>query len=188
VRRFLLLSAMLAVALVGGCDSGPSPVVVVETSMGNFKVELNQADAPITVKNFLQYVDDKAYDGTIFHRVIKGFVIQGGGYTEDGKHKQGRIPIKNEAYNGLSNKRGTIAMARTSDPNSATNEFYVNCGDNSRTLDRKSGSKGEEGYCVFGKVIEGMDVVDRINQVATDTGDWPEKPVLIKSIRRVEQK
>src|SRR5205823_14803432 len=110
-----------------------NPVVIVETSMGNFKVELFKDKAPVTVKNFLKYVEDEHYDKTIFHRVLKDFVIQGGGLTEDGKEKlPGRDPIKNEASNGLSNKRGTIAMARTKDPDSATCQFYINVTDNTQ--------------------------------------------------------
>ena len=192
MRRVLLLVGVLGLAFFAGCQSDAGPVVVIETSMGNIKVELNERDAPVTVKNFLQYVDDKHYDGTIFHRVVKGLVIQGGGFTDELKEKPPRLPIKNEAYNGLSNKRGTVAMARTGEPNSATSQFYINCRDNSQAWDRKSGNKGEEGYCVFGKVIDGMTVVDAINSVKTvDAQQFeglPLQPVVIKSVRRVEAK
>jgi cyclophilin family peptidyl-prolyl cis-trans isomerase len=180
-------------ALVGLCNfagcgsSGPGTVVVMETSMGTVKIELADADAPITVKNFLKYVDDKHYDGTIFHRVIKNFMIQGGGFTADMKEKSGRPSITNESTNGLSNKRGTIAMARTNAPNSATDQFFINVVDNP-DLDRAR-AQDRVGYCVFGKVIEGMDVVDKIKAVPTTTlspqvKDVPVDPVVIKSIRR----
>jgi cyclophilin family peptidyl-prolyl cis-trans isomerase len=185
VRRFLVLATALAAVFIGGCESGPKPVVLIETSMGNIKVELNEGDAPVTVKNFLAYVDDKHYDNTLFHRIIGDFMIQGGGYSAvDGKLKPNRIAIKNESYNGLSNNRGTISMARTNEPNSATDQFFINVVDNQK-LDRKAGA-GNEGYCVFGKVIEGMDVVDKIRSVKTDNRDAPLEPVVIKSIRRVE--
>lgn len=165
-----------------------NPVVVMETSMGTIKIQLDDGHAPVTVKNFLNYVDDKFYDGTIFHRVIESFMIQGGGYEPGLKQKKTRAPIKNEAPNDLSNKRGAIAMARTNDLNSATAQFFINVEDNSR-LDQLR-------YCVFGKVIEGMDVVDKIRKVKTTRvatpggamGDVPEKDVVIKSVRREEKK
>src|SRR5262245_23668027 len=134
-----------------------NPIVLMETSMGNIKIELDEEKAPISVKNFLSYVDDKFYDGTIFHRVIEGFMIQGGGFA-DNKEKPTKAPIRNEAKNGLLNKRGTIAMARTNDPNSATSQFYINHQDN-------TGLDG--GYAVFGKVIDGLDVLDKIASVRT---------------------
>ena len=163
-----------------------NPVVVVETSMGRFKIELFKDKAPITVKNFLQYVEDGHYDNTVFHRIIKNFMCQGGGLTTAMKEKKARAPIKNEAGNGLSNVRGTIAMARTDDPDSATCQFFINVVDNTR-LDRKPGA-GNEGYAVFGQVIEGMDVVDQIRAVETDKRDVPIKQVVIKRIRLVEKK
>jgi cyclophilin family peptidyl-prolyl cis-trans isomerase len=181
-----VLGPLLAATLLAlcGCGSTENPVVVIETSMGNIKVELFQDEAPITVKNFLQYVDDKHYDGTIFHRIIADFMIQGGGMTPEMKERNTRLPIKNESYNGLSNKRGTIAMARTGKPDSATAQFFINVKDNTQ-LDRPRSPKSAEdvGYCVFGKVIEGMDVVDRIRLVPTSQ-DVPIEPVIIKSIRR----
>ncbi|MER3416587.1 MAG: cyclophilin [Gemmataceae bacterium] len=168
---------------------GKNPVVVMETSLGTIKIELFEAQAPITVKNFLQYVDDKFYDGTIFHRVIDNFMVQGGGYEPGMKEKKTRPPIKNESANGLSNERGTIAMARTSDPDSATAQFYINVVDN-KFLD-KSNARDGVGYCVFGRVIEGMDVVDKIRKVETRTfGSFqnvPVRDVIIKSARRVQQ-
>src|SRR5262249_51075093 len=146
--------------------AGPNPVVVMETSMGTVKMELFESKAPITVKNFLQYVDDKHYDDTIFHRVIKGFMIQGGGMTATMKEKPGRPPIKNESFNGLPNERGTMAMARTPIADSATAQFFINVVDNA-FLDRANAGDGV-GYCVFGRVTEGMDVVDKIRAVPTN--------------------
>ena len=135
-----------------------------ETSLGNFTVELNEKEAPISVKNFLRYVDDKHYDGTIFHRVIPGFMIQGGGMEVGMGEKDTHEPIKNEAKNGLKNERGTLAMARTNDINSATAQFFVNLVDNG-FLDHSGPSN--YGYAVFGKVSSGMDVIDKIAKVST---------------------
>ena len=162
------------------------PVVVIETTKGNIKVEINPDRAPVTVKNFLQYVDDKFYDGTIFHRVKQRFMIQGGGFTPDMQEKRTRPPIKIESGNGLANLRGAIAMARTSDPNSATSQFYINDKTN-RFLDKDQDPRGW-GYAVFGKVTEGLTVVDAIAAVPTGFhkghGDVPREPIVIKSIRR----
>ncbi len=162
-------------------------VVKLETSKGDILIELNSKAAPVTVRNFLTYVDDGFYDGTIFHRVISGFMIQGGGFTADMKRKQTHDPIANEAKNGLSNMRGTIAMARTNDPDSATSQFFINHTDNT-PLD--PGSVSGAGYAVFGKTIEGMDVVDAIAAVKTTTrsgmADVPVEPVVIKSVSIVE--
>jgi cyclophilin family peptidyl-prolyl cis-trans isomerase len=181
-----LLGVLLLVAAFGlalpGCGSD-NPVVVIETSMGNIKVELYEDKAPITVKNFLKYVEDKHYDGTIFHRVIADFMIQGGGLLPNMKEKQARNPIKNESFNGLSNKRGTIAMARTNVADSATAQFFINVKDNTN-LDRAN-TQDQVGYCVFGNVTEGMDVVDKIRKVQTVAEDVPLEPVLIKSIRKL---
>lgn len=134
--------------------------------MGDIKAELFDEKAPETVKNFLGYVDNKHFDGTIFHRVIPGFMIQGGGFTYDFKQKPTRTPVVNEAGNGLKNQRGTLAMARTSDINSATAQFFINLIDNS-FLDHRDKTNQGFGYCVFGKVTEGMEVVDRIAGVST---------------------
>jgi cyclophilin family peptidyl-prolyl cis-trans isomerase len=177
-----------------------TPVVVIETSMGTIKVELNPVKAPITVKNFLSYVDDKHYDGTVFHRVIPNFMIQGGGFDERLKEKKAKPEIKNEAGNGLSNVRGTIAMARKGDPDSASAQFYINTEDNSRGLDRSGPAPQQAGYTVFGKVVSGMDTVDKIAAVRTgvkvltnDDGqsgpskDVPVENVVIKSIRRADK-
>ncbi|MDA1315775.1 MAG: peptidylprolyl isomerase [Acidobacteria bacterium] len=163
------------------------PVVVMETSKGTIKIELNPERAPVTVKNFLEYVDAKFYDGTIFHRVMPNFMIQGGGFAPDMSEKPNRAPIKIESDNGLANLRGTIAMARTSNPNSATSQFFINHKTNG-ALD-KSFPRGDGfGYAVFGKVIEGLDVLDAIAVVPTATnkghGNVPVEPVIIKSVRR----
>jgi cyclophilin family peptidyl-prolyl cis-trans isomerase len=169
-----------------GCAtaSAANPVVAIETSMGTIQVELYQDKCPVTVKNFLQYVDDKFYDGTIFHRVIDGFMIQGGGFEPGMKEKRTREPIVNESGK-VSNDKYSIAMARTRDLNSATAQFYINVVDNGSKLDAPK-------YCAFGKVIAGMDVVDKIKQVPTGTAgpheNVPREDVIIKSIRRVEPK
>jgi peptidyl-prolyl cis-trans isomerase B (cyclophilin B) len=163
-----------------------NPTVVMTTSQGTIKIELYEDKAPITVKNFLGYVDDKFYDGTIFHRVISNFMIQGGGFEPGMNQKKPKSPIKNEAGNGLSNTRGTIAMARTSDPDSATAQFFINVKDN-LGLDRARSQDGV-GYCVFGKVAEGMDVVDKIKAVKIGSKgmhqDVPLADVKIESVRR----
>jgi len=152
-----------------------------QTSLGSITLELDAAKAPVTVANFLQYVDDKHYDNTIFHRVIPDFMIQGGGFEPGMRQKPTKKPIKNESGNGLSNVRGAIAMARTNDPDSATAQFFINTVDNSAHLDRAR-------YCVFGQVIDGMDVVDKIRAVRTGRsgghGDVPVDDVVIQSVRR----
>ena len=162
-------------------------MVQFETSHGNFTVELFAKDAPVTVANFLQYVDDGFFDGTIFHRIVPGFVIQGGGLTADFSQKDTRDPIKNEADNGVRNQRGTLSMARTNDINSATSQFFVNLTDND-FLDHRPGNYG---YAVFGRVTQGMDVVDKIAKVKTGRRkmytDAPMEDVLIKSARRAEK-
>lgn len=157
--------------------------VLMETSLGKIKIELNPDKAPATVKNFLQYVDDKHYDGLIFHRVARNpAVIQGGGYEPGMKERRTRKPIKNESGNGLSNLKGTIAMARTRELDSATSQFYINAADN-LYLDAKSKN---DGYAVFGRVVEGMDVVKKIHEVEADN-ERPKKDVVILSVRRVEK-
>jgi cyclophilin family peptidyl-prolyl cis-trans isomerase len=164
-----------------------NPVVVMDTSEGSIKIELAADKAPGTVKNFLQYVADKHFDGLVFHRVISGFMIQGGGFEPGMKQRKTKAPIQNESSNGLSNRRGTIAMARTSDPHSASSQFFINVVDNAG-LDR-SGAADGHGYCVFGKVTEGMDVVDKIRAVKTGSkmghGDVPVQDVVINSVRVV---
>ena len=189
IKMMAVAFAVLGVVAAGTARAA-HPVVAIETNLGTIKVELYEDKAPITVKNFLSYVDDKHYDGTIFHRVIEGFMIQGGGMEPGGKEKKTKAPIKNEAANGLSNERGTIAMARTSVPDSATSQFYINTVNNT-FLDKKNDRAGV-GYCVFGKVIEGMDVVDKIAKVekkpAQGTPSEPKQDVVIKSVRKVEEK
>jgi peptidyl-prolyl cis-trans isomerase A (cyclophilin A) len=157
-----------------------------ETSLGNFTIELYEKDAPITTQNFLAYVDAGHFADTVFHRVIPGFVIQGGGMTADMRQKSTRAPIRNEADNGIKNRRGTLSMARTNDPHSATSQFFVNLVDNA-FLDP---GRGGAGYAVFGCVVEGMDVVDRIAQAKTGNKgghqDVPIEPIVVKSATRVE--
>jgi len=192
MMRVSLLAAVLALAAVscaGTEEKKGNPVVDIETSMGTIKVELYPEKAPITVKNFLDYTDDKFYDGTLFHRVIEDFMIQGGGFERGLKEKKGKPPIANESANGLSNARGTIAMARETAPDTATSEFFINTVDNTR-LDRAN-ARDKVGYCVFGKVIEGMDVVDKIRAVETgrrgEQEDVPVQDVIIKSVRRADK-
>jgi cyclophilin family peptidyl-prolyl cis-trans isomerase len=159
-------------------------MVKIETSMGDITVELNQEAAPVTVGNFLKYTEEGFYDGLIFHRVIAGFMIQGGGFTPDMQRKQTHPPIVNEAANGLKNDRGTIAMARTPDPDSATSQFFINHKNND-SLNYVAGRNAS--YAVFGKVVEGLDVVDKIAAVRTvrlsGMADVPAEPVLIKSVK-----
>jgi peptidyl-prolyl cis-trans isomerase A (cyclophilin A) len=156
-----------------------------ETTLGDFTIELFEKEAPLSAANFLKYTEDKFFDGTIFHRVVPGFVIQGGGFTEDMTQKRTQPPVKNEADNGLKNERGTLSMARTNDINSATSQFFVNLKDNA-FLDH---SRGNFGYAVFARVTAGMDVVDKI--AATATGrkkgfdDVPVDAVIMKSVQRI---
>jgi len=163
-------------------------MVKFETTHGSFTIELFPKEAPVTVENFLKYVDDGFFDGTIFHRIVPGFVIQGGGLTKDFDNKETRAPIKNEAKNGLKNGRGWLSMARTSDINSATSQFFVNLSDN-EFLDH---GPRDYGYAVFGRVTEGLDVVDKIAKVKTGRRkgyqDAPMEDVIINSAKRVEAK
>ncbi|MFL5339974.1 MAG: peptidylprolyl isomerase [Gemmataceae bacterium] len=183
--KFAFLLSLALLFAVGANAWAVNPVVVMETADGPIKIELFEDQAPVTVKNFLSYVDDKFYDGTVFHRVMKDFMIQGGGFNPGMHEKETKRPIKNESGNGLSNLRGTVAMARTNDPDSATAQFFINVVDNSKTLDPRSGSAG---YAVFGRVIEGMDTVDKIRNVKVSSKGGhesvPEKDVVIKSARR----
>jgi len=160
-------------------------MVTLHTSKGDIKLSLDANKAPITVKNFLQYANEGFYNGTIFHRVIDGFMIQGGGMESGLKEKTTGSPIKNEADNGLSNERGTIAMARTPNPDSATAQFFINVSNNT-FLDHKSPTPDGWGYCVFGKVVEGMDVVDIIKGVSTTSmgfhQDVPVEDIIIESV------
>ena len=184
----IIATALLAAAAVTQAPATTSttpagPVVVLETTMGNVRIALDEARAPITVKNFLAYVRSGHYDGTTFHRVIPGFMVQGGGMDAQMKEKPTRAPIKNEAANKVRNDRGTIAMARTAEPNSATSQFFINVKNNA-SLDYGIGGAG---YAVFGTVIEGMDVVDRIVAVPTTSRgghqNVPVSPVLITKAR-----
>lgn len=167
-----------------------NPRVLMSTTKGDFVLELDKERAPRTVENFLQYVDDGFYAETLFHRVIEGFMIQGGGFSTQFQRKTTRSPVSNEAYNGLRNLRYTIAMARTNDPHSATSQFFINSADN-RNLDHKDTTRRGWGYAVFGKVVEGKQVVDEISQVRTGSGgsfarDVPVEPVVIVSVIRLE--
>ena len=176
-----------------------SPEVIMDTNFGEIVIKLDALNAPVTVENFLNYVKSNHYDNTMFHRVIKDFMIQGGGFSSEGDEKETVEPIKNEGKNGLTNKRGSIAMARTNDPNSATSQFFINTIDNSRTLDA-GGANGPDGYAVFGEVISGMETVDKIATVRvgpktlrskapngqlypSPNGDVPVENVLIKTLK-----
>jgi peptidyl-prolyl cis-trans isomerase A (cyclophilin A) len=191
MKRFVsvLVLGLLAGLATGTtlAQEGGNPVVVMKTSMGDVEIELYAEKAPISVANFLQYVDDGFFDGTIFHRVIKGFMIQGGGFSAEMQKKSTREPIKNEATNGLSNEVGTLAMARTNVVDSATAQFFVNTAANSR-LDHRSPDTRGYGYAVFGKVTAGMDVVRKIEAMPTTSknrmGDVPAETILIESIKR----
>ena len=190
---YLFIVAAALVFLAFGCRSEKGnlkglKMVKLETTKGAIVIEVNETAAPVTAANFLQYVKDGFYDGTIFHRVIPNFMIQGGGFTSDMKQKTTRPPIVNEGKNGLKNKRGAIAMARTNDPNSATGQFFINLVDNAN-LDY---SARDPGYAVFGQVVEGMDVVDAIAKVKTGIKgmfqDVPDEPIIIKSAKVVSKK
>jgi cyclophilin family peptidyl-prolyl cis-trans isomerase len=182
--------ATLAVAMLVSAGVLAADQVELKTNSGTIVIELYPDKAPKTVQNFLQYARDGFYDGTIFHRVIPGFMIQGGGFTAEFKEKPTRGAIRNEADNGLKNTTGTLAMARTSDPHSASAQFFINVADNAM-LDFRFPTQEGYGYCVFGKVVKGMDVVNRIVKVATGPGpaphrDVPMKPVIIESARVLE--
>ena len=183
--------APLAIAGEEKMNQPAHPVVLMETSEGSIKIELWPDKAPVTVENFLRYAEEGLYDGTVFHRVIDNFMIQGGGFTRDFKQKETHDPIKNEASTDLRNDRGTIAMARTNVVDSATSQFFINVRDND-FLNHKDDTPANFGYAVFGKVIEGMDVVDRIKKVETKTvgyyQDVPAKPVMIDSVKRISPK
>lgn len=167
-----------------------NPQVLIQTDYGDITLELNQEKAPVTVKNFLDYVASGHYDGTIFHRIIDGFMIQGGGFDESMTEKPTKDPIKNEANNGLSNDIGTVAMARTSEPHSASAQFFINVVTNS-FLNFKSETEDGWGYTVFGKVISDMSVIDKIKAVATGVHgfhrDVPVNPIIVKSAQLVKE-
>jgi len=201
VRKCVYIMCAVLVLMAGRCFAmGGTPptqeganmpknvIVVMETSMGTMKLELYPDKAPITVQNFLSYVDKGFYDGTIFHRVIPDFMIQGGGFEKGMVQKSASAPIKNEAGNGLKNERGTIAMARTTDVDSATDQFFINVADNT-ALDHQNETQQGFGYCVFGKVIDGMDTAYAISMVQTRTlgyfDDVPVDDVTINSVRKI---
>jgi peptidyl-prolyl cis-trans isomerase B (cyclophilin B) len=186
-RLIVCVVALLASAGALAAD----PQVELKTTLGTIVVELYPQKAPATVENFLAYVKSGHYAGTIFHRVIPGFMVQGGGFTPDFEQKPTRKPVKNEAGNGLKNTVGTLAMARTPEPHSATAQFFINVSNNESLNFRFPTAEGY-GYCVFGKVVKGMDVVERIVKVRTGPGpashrDVPAQPVVIESVRLVEQ-
>lgn len=198
--RRLILPILLLTSLLSACSQGDAPAtasnastapaasanavnVIMETSLGTIRLALDTEQAPLTTANFITYVEDEFYDGLIFHRIIDGFMVQGGGFNSDMEQKAVRAPIVNESSNGLSNARGTIAMARTQAPDSATAQFYINLVNNPN-LDYRN---GRAGYAVFGRVVEGMDVVDRMAKVPTGNRgrfqDVPVEPVLIHAVR-----
>ena len=186
-----LATILLLCLSIQGYSAEITPIVNLKTNVGTIVLQLNVEKAPKTVANFLDYVNEGFYDGTIFHRVISGFMIQGGGFTQDFKQKETRDPVQNEANNGLKNMRGTVAMARTSDPHSATAQFFINVVDNS-FLDHTATTPSGWGYAVFGKVIDGMDIVDKIRKIETGRGgpfwrDFPQELILIEKIFVVKE-
>ena len=191
LKKLLLSIAILALSFQIQLAQAANPKVKVETSKGTMVFELYPDKAPKTVANFLEYVNAGTYDGTIFHRVIKNFMNQGGGFTADYKKVDTRDPIQNEADNGLKNLKYTIAMARTSAPHSATNQFFINTADNA-FLDHSSKSMRGWGYTVFGKVVEGENIAGAISRVATGSGgpfstDVPATPIIIEKITEIEE-
>lgn len=188
-RSILPMILILIFCLTAPAAAADKPQVIMETSKGTVVIELNAQKAPITTANFIAYVQSGFYDNTIFHRVIRGFMIQGGGLTADMRKKPNQEPIRNEADNGLKNIAGTIAMARTGDPHSATSQFFFNVKDNP-FLDYRAKTPSGWGYCVFGRVIKGMDVVHAIENVPTGRkaghADVPLEPVVIKRMTTVK--
>ncbi len=189
IKRILFVTSVILSFIVLSSNSiakQSNPNVLLETTLGNIIIELDTKNAPITTKNFLNYVNSGFYDNIIFHRVIPGFVIQGGGFTKNMVQKSTEAPIKNEANNGLANHRGTLSMARSSLPDSATSQFFINLKDN----DNLNFSAQNPGYAVFGKVIEGMDVVDKIAKVVTVSygmhQDVPATSIVIKKAREIK--
>lgn len=193
MTAFTALAFLVLFQTVGGTQPQPAtpapgnPTVLISTSLGDITVELYNDRAPVSAQNFLQYVNEGFYPGTIFHRVISGFMIQGGGFTADMVEKPTRPPIRNEATNGLTNVRGTLAMARTEALRSATAQFFINVGDNRAKLDHHGFSPEDFGYAVFGRVLTGLEVCDRIAAVKTRSNgpheDVPVEPVVIKAVR-----
>jgi cyclophilin family peptidyl-prolyl cis-trans isomerase len=189
-KIYSTLAAFAMVCALGGCEKKAveNPQIILETSSGKIILELYPDRAPETVKNFIAYIDSEFYNDTVFHRVIPNFMIQGGGLNAEMKSKATQMPIKNEADNGLENDRGTIAMARTADPDSATAQFFINIANN-EFLNHKSKDSRGWGYAVFGRVLEGMDVVDAIAGVKTGTRgayrDVPIQPIVIRKAQRL---
>ncbi|HEY5674105.1 MAG TPA: peptidylprolyl isomerase [Malonomonas sp.] len=188
MKKIMLLIVLLLFTAV---TTQAATLVELKTNMGSITLELDEERAPISVQNFLSYADKKLYDGTIFHRVIDNFMIQGGGFDKNLKRTETQSPIKNEAGNGLPNLKGTIAMARTNVVDSATNQFFINLTDNA-FLNQRGQTQNTYGYAVFGKVVAGMEVVEKIGKVRTIAksslfGDYPEAQVIIESVRRVKQ-
>jgi len=186
---FPRFTALLCLCLFATATLAEAPRVKLTTNQGDMIIELADDRAPLTVDNFLKYVDEGFYDGTIFHRVIEGFMIQGGGFTEKYQRKTTRSAIPNEANNGLRNQRYTISMARTNAPHSATAQFFINSEDN-RNLDHQGPTARGWGYAVFGRVVEGQDIVDKISQVSTGPGgpfsrDAPREPIMIKEAKLI---
>lgn len=188
MRTLSIISLVILMFAAPAFGQKADPEVLFETSAGNFTVQLDTKAAPETVANFLIYVRSGFYNDTIFHRVIQGFMIQGGGLTQDMQKKQTKKPVVNEADNGLKNSVGTIAMARTPDPHSATSQFFINVADN-EALNHRSKTNRGWGYCVFGRVIKGMEVVTKIENVKTTIRnghrDVPADPVFIKKVTLV---
>ncbi|NOZ10459.1 MAG: peptidyl-prolyl cis-trans isomerase [Gammaproteobacteria bacterium] len=193
-KNFLQLILSVSVFIVpsgagAGAADAANPVVRITTSMGEMEIELNPKAAPKTVENFLKYVNDGFYNGTIFHRVMKAFMIQGGGFTPGMKHKEASAPIENEANNGLKNRRGSIAMARTGDPHSASSQFFINAKDNA-FLDHTAKTPDGWGYTVFGMLTKGMKTLEAIEGVATGTqsghGDVPKEDVIIEKVEVIQ--
>jgi peptidyl-prolyl cis-trans isomerase A (cyclophilin A)/peptidyl-prolyl cis-trans isomerase B (cyclophilin B) len=183
----LIVTLLLCCSLFAGLATAANPRVEFKTNVGSFVVELYADKAPATVDNFLRYVNDGFYQGTVFHRVIPGFVVQGGGFTKDYQQKPTREPVKNEAANGLKNVTATLAMARTSDPHSATAQFFINLKDNN-FLDHRAPNPREYGYTVFGRVVKGMEVVQKIAAVPTGAGgpfpaEVPQQTVIVEETR-----
>lgn len=189
--RIALGMALCSLLMAGVTIAETKEIIMVEmvTSEGTMKLELYPEKAPVTVSNFLAYVDSGFYEGTIFHRVIQDFMIQGGGFDEDLNRKSTEDPIKNEAANGLRNERGTIAMARTQIPDSATSQFFINSSDNP-ALDYRNDSPQGIGYCVFGRVVEGEEVIDRIQSARTESRggmqDVPQTTITIEKVTRLD--
>ncbi len=185
--HFLSVTLLLSCSLLAGPAAAANPQVEFKTNVGSFVVELYADKAPATVDNFLRYVNDGFYQGTIFHRVIPGFVVQGGGFTRDYEQKPTREPVKNEAANNLKNATATLAMARTNDPHSATAQFFINLKDNN-SLDHRAPNPRDYGYTVFGRVVKGMEVVQKIAAIPTGAGgpfpaEVPQQAVVVEGTK-----